>query len=75
MSDAERIKTLETALEFSAKMLNQRVDVENLLINVARGDHPPLTPEDCKVLALRLGTPRVHWSDYLKNHKFGGVLQ
>lgn len=66
----DRIKQLETALEFNAKMVNQRVDIENLLISVAQGKHPPLTAEDCKILALRLGTPKELWTDVVKKHKF-----
>lgn len=66
-----RIEDLKRSVEFSAKMMNQRVDIENLLIAVSQGKHPPLTLDDCRVIALRLGTPREHWADSVKNHKFG----
>lgn len=37
--------------------LNRRVDVENVLLNVAAGKRPMLTREECRALALKLGTP------------------
>jgi hypothetical protein len=39
-------------------MLNRRVDVENTLFNVAAGKRPPLTNEECRALAIKLGTPQ-----------------
>lgn len=44
--------------EISDEALNRRVDVENVLFNVAAGKRPMLTPEECRALALKLGTPR-----------------
>ncbi len=40
----------------SAQDLNNRVDVERVLINVALGKRQPLTPEECRALANKLGT-------------------
>lgn len=48
---------------------NRVVDIENYLINVAKGNKPLPTAEDCKVMALRLGTPFAEWSDYVKGYK------
>lgn len=41
--------------------LNRRVDVENVLARVGAGKRGPLTADECRVLALKLGTPREHW--------------
>lgn len=40
-----------------AKDLNRRVEVENALLEVAAGKRPPLSPEECRALAYRLGIP------------------
>lgn len=52
---------------------NRVVDIENYLINVAKGNKPLPTAEDCKVMALRLGTPFAEWSDYVKEYKYGNL--
>jgi len=52
------------------KIINRRVDVENYLFNVSIGKKT-LSKEDCKILALRLGTPKENWTDKVKNHVFG----
>lgn len=41
--------------------LNRRVEVENVLLSVAAGKRGPLSPDECRVLGLKLGTPREHW--------------
>jgi hypothetical protein len=41
----------------SGDMLNRRVEVENVLLSVAKGKRPPLTPDECKALACKLGVP------------------
>lgn len=41
--------------------LNRRVDVENVLARVGAGKRGPLSADECRVLALKLGTPREHW--------------
>lgn len=40
-----------------ADELNRRVEVENVLLNVAKGKRPPPTPEECRMLAYKLGMP------------------
>jgi len=48
------------------KELNRRVEVENILFSVAAGKREPLTVQQHRILALKLGTP-VEWqSDKLK---------
>ena len=42
------------AVEY-AKALNRRVDVENVLYQVAAGKREPLTPDECRELANKLG--------------------
>lgn len=37
--------------------LNRSVDVENALWAVASGKRDPLTPDECRNLALKLGVP------------------
>lgn len=41
----------------SADELNRRVEVENVLLNVASGKRPMLTKDECKKLAYKLGIP------------------
>lgn len=41
----------------AADMLNRRVDVENVLLNASAGKRPPLTRDQCRVLAMYLGDP------------------
>lgn len=59
----ERIEQ-QRALE---AIVNRRVEVEAILLDVAAGKHPPLTQEQCQILALRLGTPKEYWSEKIKN--------
>lgn len=47
--------------------ITRRGEVEQHLLNVATGKAPPLTAQDCRILALRLGTPKKYW----KPHTFG----
>lgn len=75
---AQRIAELETQViaqqraGYSATArANRVVDIENYLINVAKGNKPLPTAEDCKVMALRLGTQYAEWSDYVKGYKYG----
>lgn len=37
--------------------LNRRAEVEQALLNVARGKRPPLTADECRTLADKLGIP------------------
>jgi hypothetical protein len=54
--------------------INRSVDIEQHLFDVANGKRPPLTKQDCRILALRLGTPRKMWTEQMKNHVFGELL-
>jgi len=72
-----RIEELEAQVSYLlrdsddiASMLNRRVSIENHLALAYQGKLRLPTKEDCKVLALRLGTPRKYWNDYLVNYKF-----
>lgn len=47
--------------------INRRVQVENWLINCAKGEKPLPDAETCMWLALRLGVPSQLWNDYLKD--------
>lgn len=74
LNDAsERIAELETQVitqqraGYAATARANRV--VDILINVAKGNKPLPTAEDCKVMALRLGTPFAEWSDYVKEYK------
>ena len=40
-----------------SKALNRRTDVETVLLSVAAGKREPLTPEECRTLAQKLGNP------------------
>lgn len=51
------------------ELINRRVAIENVLFNfVAKGVSPDV--QDCRVMALRLGVPKVKWSDSVRNHKW-----
>lgn len=47
----------DTLPAWVADMLNRRVTVEQVLFDVAAGKRPPLTPDECRELALKLGIP------------------
>lgn len=74
---SERIATLNDQViaqqraGYSATARANRV--VDILINVAKGNKPLPTTEDCKVMALRLGTPYAEWSDYVKEYKYGNL--
>lgn len=40
-----------------ARSLNRRVEVENVLADVSAGKRDLLTREECRALAIKLGTP------------------
>lgn len=40
------------------EMLNRRVEVENVLLNVAAGKRPMLTQGECRALAYKLAAPQ-----------------
>ena len=43
--------------------LNKRVDIENILFDMAKGKRALPTREECRVIALKLGTPVKYWRD------------
>lgn len=66
---AELSRTVSTLDAQINRVLNERVDIENILFLVGAGKLPLLTVRDCQVLAIKLGTPKKHWSDVIKNYK------
>jgi len=66
----QQIKNLTRDADNTGKALNRRVDIENHLLQCYQGVMPLPNQQDCKVLALRLGTPKEYWSDYLKSYEF-----
>ena len=69
----EQLKRNLAALD---KMLNARisrsVDIETVLISMAQGKLPLPSKQDCRVMALRLGTPKAEWSDLVVHHQWQG---
>ena len=47
--------------------LNRRVDIENELLLISQGKLPLPSREDCKIMALKLGTPKQYWKDSWRN--------
>jgi hypothetical protein len=43
--------------------LNRRVEIENVLAMMAQGKRPLPTREQCRIMALRLGTPKELWGE------------
>lgn len=74
-ADLAALRTLlaaaQTANLSHTERLNRSVDIENYLINASKGNRELPNAEDCKVIALRLGTPYEQWTDYLKKYKYG----
>jgi hypothetical protein len=66
----QQVKNLTSDTNNTAKMLGRRVDIENHLLQIYQGTMPMLSRQDCKVLALRLGTPKEYWGDYIKQYEF-----
>lgn len=54
---AGRLRARWSIIRDHGDHLNRRVEVENVLLNVARGKRPPLTPAECLQLAYKLGVP------------------
>jgi len=52
-----------------AKALNRRVSIETILLDMSQGRRPLPDKEECRILALKLGTPKEEWSQLLKDHK------
>jgi len=71
----DRNGELEDARQSLDKLLSARInrtgDIEATLLEMATGKLALPTQQDCRVLALRLGTPKKDWTDIVKNHQFG----
>ncbi|UNY40545.1 hypothetical protein KLER11_gp41 [Pararheinheimera phage vB_PsoM_KLER1-1] len=66
----QQLVFLTTDANDTGKMLNRRVEIENHLLQCYQGSMPLPSQQDCKVLALRLGTPKEYWGDYIKQYEF-----
>jgi hypothetical protein len=53
--------------------ISRSVDVEQILFDMANGKLALPSKQDCRVLALRLGTPKKEWSAQVAEHKFIGA--
>jgi len=54
------------------KQISRRVDVEQTLFNMALGKLPLPSWQDCRIMAIRLGTPKEEWPEIVKNHTWEG---
>lgn len=52
-----RLRARWRIIRNSGDMLNRRVEVEQVLLDVARSKRPRLTRDECKTLAYKLGVP------------------
>lgn len=72
----QEIKQLKQSLANLDKILtehiNRSVDIETLLIRMSKGLVPLPSQQSCRVMALRLGTPKKEWSDIVANHQWQG---
>lgn len=50
--------------------ITRSADVEQILFDMANGKLALPSKQDCRVLALRLGTPKKEWSVQVAEHKF-----
>ena len=53
--------------------ISRSVDVEQILFDMANGKLALPNQQDCRVLALRLGTPKKEWSTQVADHEFIGA--
>ena len=56
--------------ETLAARISRSTDIEQHLFNVANGKAPLPSKQDCRVMVLRLGTPKAEWSDAVRDHKW-----
>lgn len=54
-----------------AEQLNRRAGIEQILLDIANGKKELPSREDCRILALKLGTPKDQWGKLLKK-EYGG---
>lgn len=53
-----------------SERINRTVEIETILFDMAAGKLALPTAQDCRVLAIRLGSPKKEWSDDIRNHEF-----
>jgi len=58
-----RVKERIRIMRGVASELNRRVEIENKLLSIASGKSPIPTRDECRVLALKLGTPKKFWPE------------
>lgn len=67
---------MEITKEMLDKTLTSRLqrtgEIEQVLFDMANGKLPLPSQQDCRVMALRLGTPKAEWSEQVKEHKWEG---
>ena len=54
------------------RKINQSAEIEQILLDMAAGKLPLPSQQDCRVLALRLGTPKKEWSAAVAEHQWEG---
>lgn len=73
--DQQVLKDHITAVQNSnyslMEAINRRVDIETYMILASKGSLPLPDKEDCRMMALILGTPLRHWSKLLRKYEFG----
>jgi hypothetical protein len=57
LAQEQEIARLSELVRMHELALNRRAEVEQLLLNVAKGKRGLLSQEECRVLAFRLGDP------------------
>lgn len=66
-SDYKRLTVARDTLDgIVSENIARRCEIEQHLMNVATGKAPLLTAQDCRILALRLGTPKAQWNATIK---------
>ena len=48
-------------LKGNGEELNKRVEIENDLLLISKGKKPLPTKDGCRIMALKLGTPKQYW--------------
>lgn len=69
----ERKKSADLSKQ-NGRILGERCHVEQHLMDVATNKKPIPNRQDCRILALRLGTPKSQWNEALKGHQFGDAI-
>ena len=67
MELVKRLKARWRIIRYHGKELNRRAYIEEQLLLIAEGKRSLPTREECRILALKLGTPREHWSEKWKS--------